>query len=265
MPIYDSYEDEPEDIFLPLSETLYSDFYTLEMAEFTDDLPFFHHHLPPKGHFLELGCGIGRVGSRLTARSRNLTGIDISQAMLLKAQAQNSPYCSYVRMDMTALAFRKHFNAVIIPYNTLNLLTDEGSITSCLADCISVLADGGILLLQVFVPCHSLLALDGKRSFQFQILDTPGEDKVVKEILRTYDNHTQTLHIEERYRIRPIGQKSRRSDFNNSMTLCARQADWWLNILKETGYIIDHLYGSYDFTPFLPGQSSCLLIAAHRD
>ena len=265
MPIYDSYEDEPEDIFQPLSETLYSKFYELEMAEFADDLPFYHHHLPKESHFLELGCGNGRIGSRLTAHNRNLTGIDISHAMLLKAKAKSSPFCSYARMDMTELAFGKHFNAVIIPYNTLNLLTDVNSITACLSGVQAVLISGGTLLLQIFVPSQSLLTLDSKRSFQFQIFTTPEGHKVVKEILRTYVNATQTLHIEERYRIRPIDQKNCRSDFNNRMTLCARQADWWLNILKETGYIIDHLYGSYDFTPFLPGQSSCLLIAAHSD
>ena len=265
MPIYETYDDEPEDFFLPLSETLYSDFYELEMAEFTDDLPFFLHHLPKEGHFLELGCGIGRVSSRLTGPNRKLTGIDISHAMLLKAQPKSSPFCRYVRMDMTALAFLNQFNAVVIPYNTLNLLIDNGSIAACLSGCRSVLADGGNLLLQIFVPSQSLLELNGKRSFQFQIFHTPTGDTVVKEILRTYDNHTQTLHIEERYRIRPISQKNCKSDFNISMTLCARQADWWFLALQENGYSVDHLYGSYDLAPFISGQSSCLLIAARRD
>lgn len=265
MPMYETYDDEPADIFLPLPESRYSDFYALEMNDFIEDMPFFTTHLPKQGHTLELGCGTGRIGKRLASDNRKLTGIDLSRPMLEKALAHGNRNCRYLQMDMASLSFRWFFDAVIIPYNTLNLLTTPGGISACLAGCRSVLADQGVLLLQVFVPTRALLEMTGRRSFQFQILETPEGERVVKEMLRTYEEQSQTLRIEERYRVRPPGQGAGRQDFSHCLELCARQADWWHAILAETGFTIEQQYGNYDFSPFSPGQSSCLLIAARRN
>ena len=265
MPMYETYDDEPADVFLPLPESLYSDFYALEMDDFIEDLLFFTTHLPEQGHILELGCGTGRIGKRLASGNRELTGIDLSRPMLKKAQAHGNRYCRFIQMDMVSLAFRSLFDAVIVPYNTLNLLTKPGEIAACLAGCRSLLADQGVLLLQVFVPTHALLEMDGRKSFQFQILETPEGERVVKEMLRTYERQSKSLRIEERYRVRPHGQGADRQDFSHCMELCIQQADWWHSILAETGFTIEQQYGNFDFSPFSPGQSSCLLIAARRN
>ena len=264
MPIYDDYDDEPEDIFLPLSEEKYCAFYELEMGGFTDDLPFYTRHLPKHGHILELGCGTGRVGRALAHKERQLTGIDISIPMLKKAASQDNHFCRYVGMDMAQLAFQRRFSAVIIPYNTLNLLTAPGSLSACLAGCHSLLHDYGTLLVQLFVPHHTLLGQVGqKTTFQFQILEDPGMGRVIKEILRTYDAQTETIHIEERYRVRPSLKHRSNEDFSHTIELSAWQEDRWRALLTDSGFSVDHRYGEYDLSPFSPGQSSCLLLAAH--
>lgn len=263
MLIYDDYDDEPEDIFLPLSEEQYCDFYELEMGGFTEDLPFFRKHLPEHGHILELGCGTGRVGRALAHQQRQLTGIDISVPMLEKAASYGNRFCRYVGMDMAQLAFQTRFAAVIIPYNTLNLLPGPGSLSACLTACHSLLNDYGVLTVQLFVPHRTLMEQVGqKTTFQFQILKDPEGGRVIKEIRRTYDAQTETIHIEERYRVRPTLKDRRNEDFSHRMDLSAWQEDRWCSFLTENGFSVDHRYGDYDLSPFSPGRSSCLLLAA---
>ncbi len=264
MIIYNNYDDEPEDIFQPLPQSRYSEFYEMEMGEFREDLPFFARHLPDHGSILELGCGTGRVGKILARQERQWTGIDISLPMLEKAASHGSPFCRYVGMDMTQLAFLRFFSAITIPYNTLNLLIEPGSAPACLGGCHALLEDQGVLLIHIFVPQHELLALRGNKSFQFQMFENPAGGKVIKEILRSYDPQTEMIHIEERYRVR-YGRKDRRNeDFNHGMNLLAWPAERWCAIVSATGFSIEQRYGGYDFAPYSTGMSSCLLLAARR-
>ncbi len=111
MQIYDEYDDEPEDIFLPVDGTRYSLFYDMEMGGFRDDLPFYRRHLPAAGEILEIACGTGRVGNAIADAGRKVTGIDISLAMLDKARRRQNCRNRYVAMDMRRLAFSKPFDA----------------------------------------------------------------------------------------------------------------------------------------------------------
>ena len=55
-------------------------------------------------------------------------------------------------MDMTQLALSIDLRAILIPYNTLNLLGTEDKIMQCLHGCRNFLQPGGRLLVQLFVP-----------------------------------------------------------------------------------------------------------------
>lgn len=262
MLIYDDYSDEPEDIFLPLPQRRYCDFYELEMDGFTEDLPFFHTHLPERGQILELGSGTGRLGRALAHQERHMTGIDISLPMLEKATSHGNCFCRYVAMDMAQLAFQRCFAAVIIPYNTLNLLTAPGSLSACLSACRTLLKTHGVLLMQLFVPDHGLLRQGKKKSFQFQVFEDPQGNKIIKEILRSYDERTESVLLEERYRVRPGRKEHYNEDFMHRMDLWAWPAERWCSLVQESGFSIERRYGDYNFSVFSPGLSSCLLLAA---
>jgi SAM-dependent methyltransferase len=262
MQIYDEYDDEPEDIFLPVDETRYSLLYDMEMDGFRDDLPFYLRHLPAAGQVLEIACGTGRVGKAVAVAGREVTGIDISLAMLQTARRRENCRNRYVAMDMRRLAFSTSFDAVIIPYNSLNLLTDRQDIHACLSGCRQLLRADGILLLQLFVPGQQCLQQAGQRTFQFQIFDDPQIGRVIKEVRRTYLPATETLQLEERYRLRPNRQDRKNEDLNRQMEICAWPAERWFDLLTRTGFAVDRCYGGYDLSPFLAGRDSCLLLAA---
>jgi len=262
MHIYDEYEEEPEEQFLPLPDDLYRELYDLEMASFTDDLPFYLANLTAGSEILEPGCGSGRLSRLLAAAEHRVTGVDISIPMLEQARRQAADRCRFLCMDMRRLAFRTLFDAVVIPYNTLNLLADTADAASCLNGCRACLKDGGKLLLQLFIPSKDLLQEDAGASFQFRVFDRPLGGKIVKETLRHYDHATATIAMTERYKIRPMNGHESNTNFSHCMTLNGSSRAIWLDLLDSTGFVVETLASTYDAATSV--SNSLLLVAARK-
>lgn len=259
--IFDTHR-EPEEVFLPLSSERYCQFYDLEMAEFHDDLPFYLQRITTPGAILELGCGSGRLCRLLAATGAEITGIDLSLPMLRLARLKARPNISYLCMDMTALAFCHQFDTVIIPYHTLNLLVTAERIKKCLAQIKTILKQNGKLLLQLFIPDQTILALGPKKLFQFQILEQSGGGKVIKEIRRGYAHDQLTL--EERYRVRPRLPGEAKEDLSHTQHLAAFSVEQWRPLFHDSGFTIRQQLRGYDLAPFIPGRDTCLFIEAEQ-
>lgn len=264
--IYQDYDDEPEDIFLPLSEELACEFYALEMDSYTADFEFFEPLLPKQGTFLEMGCGTGRIARKLAKpsgsadHSRFVIGIDISIPMLrLATWGRHSSGCTlcYLCMDMLQLAFSIDFDAILIPYNTLNLLGSEDKILQCLTGCKNSLQPGGKLLVQLFVPSKDFI--QQKKTFQFQMFDRPGGGKIIKEILKEYDPKSQSVHIEERFRVRPLHGGGAKEDWNKSYTIAGFSADQWFSLFNKAGFTPTNIFGDYAGSHYDKSTTSTLL------
>lgn len=257
--IFDTHK-EPDEVFLPLSSERYCQFYDMEMAGFHDDLTFYRERITAPGAVLELGCGSGRLCRQLAAAGAAVTGIDLSLSMLRLATLQARPNISYLCMDMTALALSRQFDTVIIPYHTLNLLVTGERIKKCLAQVKTVLKQDGRLLLQLFIPDQTLLALGPKRIFQFQIFEQPGGGKVIKETRRGYAN--EQVILEERYRVRQPGAVN--EDLSHTLHLAAFPAEKWQGLLRDSGFRIHQQFSGYDLDSFIPGRDTCLFIEADQ-
>lgn len=259
-PLYQSYADEPPDVFQPMEAQQESYFYGLETDSITEDLRFYDSRLPESGLVLELGCGTGRLTNRLTTVQRHLLGLDISFHMLQRARSVDNPNCHYVCMDMLQSGLRANFASVIIPRNTLNLMQDRDKILQCLQLARSVLMKPhNKLLLQVWVPTTKSFTGDG-RTFQFQLLDYPPGGVVVKETLRRLEHDSSTMEVEERFRLRPHQGTGKRGDFHSIFSICAFPAPVWLDLFKEAGFAVDELFGGFDNEPF--SEFSNILLAS---
>ena len=240
----------------------YTALYDLELGDFCEDLPFYRRHLPATPcAILELGCGTGRVSKALAADGHSLTGIDLSFPMLAAAGlAASAPAPHYACMDMTALAFRTTFAAIIAPYNTLNLLTNPEALRICLSQVRHLLADDGVFLLQLYIPDHELRALEGKKRFQFQIFDCPDGSKIIKEILKSSEPHSCLVDIIERYRLR-FRKDQPNEDWEYTYQILGYGFEQWLEIFTEQGFCLETAYGDYALAPFAPeGQPTLLLV-----
>ena len=258
---YQDYDDEPKDVFLPLPEQLACFFYALEMNDYTTDIDFYKTRLPKEGAILELGCGTGRIARRLAqSPDRLVVGIDISLPMLRLAKetsnaSQDNPH--YLCMDMAELAFVRRFAAILIPYNTLNLLGTEDKIIRCLTGCRNMLQPEGRLLVDFFVPNKSFI--QQQKTFQFQIFNRPGGGKIVKEIRKTYLPRSQSVQVEERYRVRPMQVGQANEDWHTIFTIAGFGADRWLALFRKAGLPRTDIFGDYHGTPYEDSLSSTIL------
>ena len=261
--IYQNYDEEPEDIFQPLPEQLACTFYALEMDTYTEDFDFLKPLLPKTGPILELGCGTGRIARRLAeldCPERLVIGIDLSLPMLhLARQANNSvaKKLYYICMDMTQLGFLLNFAAILIPYNTLNLLDSEDKIMECLDGCKGCLQPGGRLVVQLFVPSKEFIRQ--KKTFQFQMFNRPEGGKLIKEIHKHFISQTQSIQIEERFRVRPMQADKANEDWQRIYTISGFSADRWLTLFNKAGFTQTNIFGDYSGNCYDKTTSSTLL------
>lgn len=260
------YADEPRLVFSSLSEDDYCEFYTLEMAHFKGDAKFYLSCLAPGEHVLELGCGPGRLTRILSTSCGTVTGVDISAAMLKKAAAHPRTNISYLQADMLDLSLRSTFDTVVIPYNTLNLQSMKEKVERCLSGCRKHLNPGGKLLLQLFHANKTIKSADtDNRIFQFAILDDTNGGKVVKETIKSYDRSSKTLHLEERYRVRPAPDCGEQRDLRHFLRLYCPDWQDWKKILRANGFGVSKSFGSAAGAPFSEEIDTELFIVATAD
>ncbi|PKN47091.1 MAG: hypothetical protein CVU58_07120 [Deltaproteobacteria bacterium HGW-Deltaproteobacteria-16] len=243
----------------------YTALYDLELGDFSADLPFYRKHLPKQPcAILELGCGTGRVSRALATDGHSLTGIDLSLPMLTTANlAPTVPAPHYACMDITALAFRTTFAAIVASYNTLNLLTEPEGLRACLSQVHHLLADNGIFLLQLYIPDPDLQALEGKKRFQFQIFDRPDGSKVIKEILKSTEPQSSLVDIIERYHLR-FRKDLPNEDWEYTYRILGYGFAQWLEIFAAQGFRLEVAYGDYDLAPFVPKEHTTLLLVLKK-
>jgi SAM-dependent methyltransferase len=94
---------------------------------------------------LELGCGTGRLTRPLAALGFDVVGLDNDPAML----DWSASGVTLVEADMRDFDLPTRFGLVIIPYNSLQLLSDEAEQRRCFERISRHLDAGGLLGLEV--------------------------------------------------------------------------------------------------------------------
>ncbi|NNK95499.1 MAG: class I SAM-dependent methyltransferase [Desulfobacterales bacterium] len=260
------YENEPDEIFTPLPAHLYPSLYHLETSDFIDDGFFYLTKLQEHGcrNVLELGCGTGRIAEYLKQLGLYLVGIDISQEML--NFSKTTRHAVTAQMDMCQLGFCSCFDAVIIPYNTLNLLGSLEAIKQCLDESKTVLTGPRLLIAHLHTPNSAQLQNQHKRRFQFNLFDRPEGGKIVKESITSYVPENDSLTLEERYKIRPLSHtpgSSSATNYSQTFHLKTYKPDKWIDIITKSGFSI--VSQDFSFNDNAPGKvnGSNLIITAY--
>jgi hypothetical protein len=84
----------------------------------------------------------------LSAAGEDVIGLDCDPAMLAIALRRRSG-ARLVAADMRRFALHHRFGTVLIPYNSIQLLTDPKDQRACLATAAAHLAEGGVVGLEV--------------------------------------------------------------------------------------------------------------------
>lgn len=102
---------------------------------------------------LELAVGTGRLALPLADLGHDVTGIDISDAMLERLQrADDRGRVTTIEGDMVEDLPPGPFDLVFVAYNSLFMLTESDRQAACFAAVASVLTPGGAFVVEAFIP-----------------------------------------------------------------------------------------------------------------
>jgi SAM-dependent methyltransferase len=233
----------------------YSVYYDLLYGNSQDDVPFYLAMARETGGpVCELACGTGRVLLPIARAGFEVTGIDVSQAMLDKLQAklEKEPREVQARValkcaDMRDYRFSQKFKFIFCAFNSfLHLMTTDDQL-ACLANVREYLADDGRLVLNVFAPDHRrLTGRDGKEVSVERDPET-GRDMVVTTISKF---HLENQTIRAWQYVDRIGDDGTVKRYPASFSL-----SWIHNremhlLLRLAGYEVVAVYGGYDKRPY---------------
>ncbi|HLF25651.1 MAG TPA: class I SAM-dependent methyltransferase [Anaerolineae bacterium] len=228
-----------------------------------DDIPLYQGFAERTGgRVLEIGVGTGRVAVPLAQAGCTVTGLDSSDAMLAIAQAQAAKAgvadrVQLVRADMRRFELGARFDLVIVPINTFmhNLTLDDQLDT--LTHIRRHLAPPGLLVIDLFNPDPTLP--DDRRLILQRVRPGPGGQPVLQFTTRALDWEHQVSAAmfivdepnEEGFIRRTTFAFELRFLFRNEVEL----------LLRQTGFTLEAVYGSYDLAPFEAGAEKLIVVA----
>jgi SAM-dependent methyltransferase len=105
------------------------------------------------GRALELAIGTGRIALPLQERGVDVTGIEISEAMVEKLRGKpGGTEIPIVMGDFGNVDVDGHFDLVFVVFNTLFALTTQDDQVRCFANVARHLTDRGVFVVEAFVP-----------------------------------------------------------------------------------------------------------------
>lgn len=112
------------------------------------------HH--PKARVLvDLACGTGNISNRLAQKGYAVTGIDLSEEMLMIAQDkahEKHLRIQYLKQDMIRFATHRKAEVVTCICDGLNYLLTSEQLEQFFQNASKQLADGGLLVLDISSP-----------------------------------------------------------------------------------------------------------------
>jgi SAM-dependent methyltransferase len=123
------------------------------MALDTEAAVDFLAELAGPGPALELAIGTGRVALPLAERGIAVHGIDASEAMLARLRSKPGGETIPIEVgDFADVAVEGRFRLVYVVFNTLFALQTQGVQVRCFENVAAHLADGGLFVVEAFIP-----------------------------------------------------------------------------------------------------------------
>ena len=222
------------------------------------DIPFFVEKAREAGGaVLEIGCGTGRVLIPTARAGMEITGLDLSPAMLAACREKLSREPAEVRArvrlfegDMRDFNLGRSFQLVTIPFRGFqHLLTVEEQL-ACLTCIHRHLAKGGTFTLDLFEPCLPRLVdekylSETEEEPEFTMPD--GRKVVRRHRAVARDLARQVQEIELIYYVtHQDGRTERLVDRFSMRYLFRYEAE---HLLARCGFRVEEVFADYDKSP----------------
>ena len=241
--------------------------YDLEHQDFDADITLYRNYAQRcDGPVLELGCGSGRVCLALARAGYDVAGVDSSVAMLslARAHAAEGGLAGQVRLeqaDARTLTFPSQFALAIWPLNGfLHLLTVEDQ-RAALKGAHRSLLPGGVLIVDVPNP-HTVFTPDDDGQLLLRSrFPSPEGDSISSSSVSRTDLANQRQHLTLQYdEVRDDGEPQRTTVETDLRFVYRYEME---ALLRQAGFLLDAVYGSYDLDPY-DVDSDVMLFVAYR-
>ena len=230
----------------PYYPMLYRHRNEIEAQEFLSNLMNFLQ-LRVGASVLDLACGQGRHARTLHALGYNVVGLDLSPASIAVARELAAAGQEFDVADMRDFNLSQSFDAIVNLFTSFGYLSDETDNTRVLARVYDHLKPEGIFILD-YLNAYPLLnrseeeqctVVDG---VEFRTRKYSDAKCVMKDI--AISDGAKIKHFQERVQLFTCEDLTR--------------------LLSQTGFTVEHVFGSYALDAFEPSISPRCLIIARR-
>ena len=219
------------------------------------------------GPVAEFACGTGRVLCPTAGTGVEITGIDVSPAMLAQARANLAAEglrAELVEGDMRTVDLDRTFRLVTLPFRPLQHLVETEDQLAALSNLRRHLEPGGTLILDVFQPKFSVIAARGydeRLAFEREADRGGSKPGRIRRFSRAVgEPWRQVIHVYFRWEIESEGRELEKTDAEFDMR-------WFTqfemeHLLARTGFSLEAVYGSFDREPVGQDASDLIFVAA---
>lgn len=187
---------------------------------------------------LDVCCGTGNVAEIMTMRGYQVSGIDISRAMIEEAQrkaAENRLEISYLAADAAKFDLGYQVDAAYSFFDSFNYITDLGHLGRAMRCVAAHLPPGGSLVFDV----NTAYAFEAK---MFDQKDTRKKARVQYDWHGDYDPSTRVIRVEMDFWVDG-------KPFHEVHVQRAHSHDELVDLLIVSGFEEIHAFDSYTLDP----------------
>lgn len=242
-------------------------YYDADYGSFSDDVPFYREMARrASGRVLEVMCGTGRVLVPLVEAGIPVDGVDISPALLARANERLKATGADDRMelyegDITRSTPPGSYAMAFVALNSFMHLTETAQQVSALERMRAALQPDGLLILDLFNPDPRELLRHTSQMVYDKMFQLADGTIVQKYVVQSVDFGRQLNDVIFIYDELDAQHQVRRSILPFQMR--------WLyqyeieHLLARTGFTLDTIYGSYDLDAY-ESSSELMLVVARR-
>lgn len=244
-------------------------YYDLDFQDRLDDIGLYRAFALRCGSpILEIGVGTGRVAIPLAQAGYQLTGVDISPAMLDVAAEKSRKagvdrQVTLVEADARHLALDQRFTMAFVAASSFMHFVTRADQVAVLGAIRAHLRSSGLLLIDLVNPDELLAQPDGVVVHEYTKLDHRTGRRVMKFQVRQVDKAAQTVATQLIY-------DEIAGDGTLRRTLASLDLHYFVHseltlLLTSNGYRVEQVYGSYDLEDYSSDSSSMIFVATRTN